>query len=311
LGVLVVAFALPLIAYAGWFDSVNGTFALENFSGVTFYGRVAPFADCHGANLSTDYRDLCPTVKTSQWPTAYIFTPRSPFDRLPPTAGSINSVGTDFAVTTILRQPTTYAATVGKDFAALFNVDRVTGPDANPVQTDLVFRRDYLGNFRSPAIATTIASADGNAAKGRIVRPLAQDLVDYQNHFYFPGPVFAIALVVAFVGAWFGRRSSDPPLSAEAVLLASNSLLLLLIPIATVVLDFRWLVPALPMMAMSGAIGGYLLFRRVRPSPPRQTTGDRHEEEPPGPTDHPRPTVGRVYPPRRSVVRQPAAAQPG
>jgi len=78
---------------------------------------------------------------------------------------------------------------------------------------------------------------------GGSVHPLASALIFWQRYFYFPGPLLALALLGGF-GASIGRtRGFVRRLGAEGVLFSSCATLLLLVPVATVVFDYRFLVP--------------------------------------------------------------------
>ena len=76
---IALSFLLPLLGYAGWFETTNGQFALQDYSGKFLYGRVAPFATCAGLDLTKTERTMCPTPgPRSPWPTWYDFGPDSP-----------------------------------------------------------------------------------------------------------------------------------------------------------------------------------------------------------------------------------------
>lgn len=264
---LAMAFTVPLLGYAGWFDTTNGHFALQNFSGRFLYGRVAPFANCKALDLPRIQRNLCPTGhKRSPWPTWYVFGPPSPFLREPLASDpAANQVAQSFAITVIEHQPVNYLSAVSKDFLDFFKPTRSTGADADPVGVDFVFRADQLTAYPTPAITAWIQKADASpSAHAEIVRPLASALIFWQRHFYFPGPVLALALLGGF-GAAIGRtRGFARRLGAEGVLFSSCATLLLVVPVATVVFDYRFIVPTLPLLGIAGAIGTTVFIDRLR-----------------------------------------------
>ena len=268
LATLAGAVALPLVAYAGWFDALYGHFNIQNFSGETFYGRVAPFADCRHLPLSATDRELCPRGQKSQWPTYYVYGPPSPFNYEPiESAPNANQLAMGFAVTVVVHQPLDYARVVSKDFLTFFQPGRTTGPDANPAQIDLAFRVHQVGNFPSPLIDQSIQLADGSRrAHATIDTPLADVMAQYQHHFWFPGPLFAVALLLGLVGPALSirRRGGGRHLGAEALLFATGSLVLMLVSVATTVLDYRYLMPEFPMIGLAGAIGTALVVDRMR-----------------------------------------------
>jgi hypothetical protein len=264
---LVVAFAVPLLGYAGWFDATNGSFALQRYSGMFLYGRVAPFAECRGLHLQAAERALCPTTTPrSPWPTWYVFGPPSPFAREPLASDKdADGISMSFAMTIIRHQPSSYVAAVSKDFLDFFKPARSTGPDADPIVVDFVFRLNKLTAYPSSTITEWIQKGDQSpTAHAVIVRPLARVLIDWQRYFYFPGPLLALALVAGFAAAIGRRTGIVRQLGAEGVLYGACVTLLLLIPVATVVFDYRFLVPAFPLLGTSGAIGTADFIDRFR-----------------------------------------------
>jgi len=264
---LTLSFALPLLAYAGWFYLAHGRFGLENYGGRFLYGRVAPFANCHGLKLSAIERTICPTMEPrSPWPTWYVFGPPSPFfDGRLQSNSDANQIARTFALTIIRHQPTTYIRAVSGDFLDYFRPARATGPDADPVAIDFPFRLNQLTAYPSPLIEEWIKRADASpAARAVIVRPLAKALVSWQRFFYLPGPLFALALLAGFLGIVGWPCAVERRCGAEGVLYSSIATLLLIVPVAAVVFDYRHMVPAFPLMGTAGALGASLLLERIR-----------------------------------------------
>jgi len=264
--IILLAFVIPLLGYAGWYDKTNGEFALQGYSGRFLYGRVAPFARCAGLHLPSIDRTLCTaTGLRSPWPTWYVFGPPSPFNEKPLASDpSVDRIAQSFAVQVILHQPIDYASAVTSDLLSFFKPARSTGPDADPINVDFVFRSDHLTAYPSPLISSWIRQADASRTENAtIVHPLASALIFWQRWFYFPGPIFALALLGGFAGMVGRTRGHLRRLGAEGVLYSACSLLLLLAPVATVVFDYRFLVPVLPLLGTSGAIGLTVLLDHV------------------------------------------------
>jgi hypothetical protein len=266
---IALSFLVPLLGYAGWFDTTNGQFALQDYSGKFLYGRVAPFANCAGLHLNEIERAMCPRPGTgarNPWPTWYDFGPDSPFVVGPlSTDPNANQVAQSFADKVIEHQPASYLSVVTGDFLDFFKPARSSEPDADPVATDFVFRSDHLTAYPSQAIDAWIQRADGSpSAHAVIVRPLASALIFWQRWFYFPGPLLALALIAGFAAIIGRTRGSVRRLGAEGVLYSSCAVLLLLGPVATAVFDYRYLVPVFPLLGTAGAIGTTVIVDRVR-----------------------------------------------
>src|SRR5262249_55720442 len=126
--------AAPLAAYAGWFHSAHGTYALTSSDGVFLYSRTMTFADCAKINPPQDLLVLCdsrPPGRRSV-PSDYIWhaqgrhleaLPHQPAghtieDRF---ADSINGPARRFAVRAIAAQPGDYLRAAFGDFRRAFS----------------------------------------------------------------------------------------------------------------------------------------------------------------------------------------------
>ena len=58
--VVVVAFVVPLTAYAAWYHQENGAFAITQASGRALYMRTTSFVDCSHLTLPSYEQTLCP-----------------------------------------------------------------------------------------------------------------------------------------------------------------------------------------------------------------------------------------------------------
>src|SRR3954452_24863032 len=58
--VVVVAFVIPVTAYAGWYHQENGAFALTQASGRALYMRTTSFVDCSRLTVPSYEQTLCP-----------------------------------------------------------------------------------------------------------------------------------------------------------------------------------------------------------------------------------------------------------
>jgi hypothetical protein len=107
--------AIPLAAYALWFQSVTGHFALTNTDGIFLWGRTAAFADCAKIKPPADLATMCPpkppgerAASSSQvwqadsptgWATTHTFT------------AATNERARRFALRAIVAQPLIYENT--------------------------------------------------------------------------------------------------------------------------------------------------------------------------------------------------------
>jgi hypothetical protein len=258
---LTMAFLIPLLGYATWFNKDNGPFALTSFDGDWLYGRVAQFADCTGLQLPPYERVLCESIPTATrlGPNFYVWSGKSPIHRLhPPRGVSKDAALRDFAIRVILHQPIDYARTVGGELLHYFEPGRAVGPRDYPVSTWQF--RPFRIRFDAQAQVYVL---DGRFP--RIDRPLATKLWTYQRLAYTNGPLLALALLLGLAGAVGLRRGAARPLRAESVLLTSSGFLLLLAVEMTSSFDYRYLLPSLPLLGAGGALGASILWRRRPP----------------------------------------------
>jgi 4-amino-4-deoxy-L-arabinose transferase-like glycosyltransferase len=117
LAALVGCFAIPVVAYLGWFDASHGQWGFTTFSGAFLYGRVADFADCTGLALPAYEKPLCPTQPTAERVADfYTWNPASPqWTFTVPPGKSRDKVVADFSLRILRHQPLAYAEAVGRD----------------------------------------------------------------------------------------------------------------------------------------------------------------------------------------------------
>jgi len=273
---LLAAFALPLAGYAAWFSTAPaGAFALTAHDGYFLYGRVAGFASCQGMRLAAAERlVLCDPRPPDERPNPNYYVwhqwthlrdpgfPRRPARR--------NAVLQSFALQVIRRQPLDYARTVLGDMAHYAAAGRSTGTRDEPVgqwQFHAVrhaTRAQVGGQRRETAVwGGTVASS----------APLVRALGAYQRVAYTPGPLLAVAVLLALAGAAAGEPADDRRgLRAETLTLAAAGVLIPLAAAMTSMFDYRYLMPALPLLPAAGVLGATLLAARMRELRPALTT---------------------------------------
>lgn len=290
--------------YGAWFQARNGRFGLQAYEGYFLAGRVMPFADCRRLRLPEQEQPLCDPRPVSQRPGPdwYDWNPGSPLRRpeVPPGTDR-NQVAGDFARRIIRHQPGDYLRTVGGDVVHYFAWSRTTGPRDNPVES-WQFRTSFTPHpwqpeyppadpyvwawtWPGPSVeyGVVVASHGFDLAQVRpaLNRPVALSLRRYQRYGYVPGPVLALALLMA-VASGVGRlRPSQRRLRAAALTMSACSMLLLVAPPATAAFDYRYLLPAQTLLLPAGALGMVLLEQRLGPRRGQVWERDRRDERTP------------------------------
>lgn len=253
--VVVVAFVLPLTAYAGWYHQENGAFAITQASGRALYMRTTTFVDCADLALPAYERPLCPGEPLGDRfdPTWYGWhDPNTvPSLRLPPGVTAQEAMR-DFAVRAIRAQPLDYARVVVRDaalpFRAVHRDDRYEYSTA--VKWDLSTYVDYrpTPGWTAPAFA-----AHGGAMP--VTRhPLGGWFARYGSWVHVPGPLLLALLVVALAGL-VARRTEARSTRPLAALLLALPLTLVLVPDATAEFVWRYQLPLVTMLPLSAALG--------------------------------------------------------
>jgi hypothetical protein len=249
---------LPLAAYSSLHAVEGHGFGFtEQVRGWGLYGRVAPIADCRGASIPAETKPLCQTAAERErlgfTPSSYVFSPESPARRAfgfqPPNrvAGELQ----DFALGIIAAHPLAYAEEVTGDFVRLYEpggagVDStLTMPRRGSFAWETVYPEALIRDKYFPGFYRQIREPDGF-------------LLAYQRVFHTPRwlmGIFLLAIVAAAVTRFFGR----PRASARGAYLLFGGMAsgLLLGPVATVELNIRFLVPAVPLLVC----GGFLALR--------------------------------------------------
>jgi hypothetical protein len=261
LAACVIAFAVPLAGYAGWFQSTYGQFALTDSTGVFLYSRVMTFADCSDMSLPASLRPLCATAPPDQRPIAqdYIWTSASPLRHLghPEFSPVVNQQAKRFAVKAIEAQPLDYLRAAWDDTVRSFDWNRSVFPDA-ATYAQYQFGDQVKG---SPVTVT--------------VSPFAPVIRDYQRYVWLPGTVFGLILLAGLVLGVVRRRLT------QILVPWLSSLALIVVPAATAEFDYRYVTTAVPFacLALAVALGSARLARDSAGSGPDRGLADtRHDE---------------------------------
>jgi len=266
---LLVTCALPVLAYAGWFDASYGQFAMTDSTGVFLYSRVMTFADCpQMGNLTPELRSLCTNVPPSKRPPAeeYIWRAYSPLVRASsdPFNPVTNKLAEKFAIRAIESQPLDYARAVFDDTWKAFGWPRTPYPDAATYD-------EYLFGYSSvavPAYATPsihgYRSYEAYYVRGnpstQVVSPYAGIIRDYQRYVWLPGTVYGLILLIGLAGLVLTWRDRG----RYALLPWGVSLGMIVVPAATAGFDYRYVLPAVPLACLAAAITAGPAVGRLR-----------------------------------------------
>jgi hypothetical protein len=255
-GVLVLACAVPVVAYAGWFDASRGQFATTDSTGIFLYSRVMTFAQCDQmGTLTPELRSLCPTVPPSRRPPAeeYIWRSYSPLIQHDPSPfnPATNALARKFALRAIEAQPLDYTRAVLDDVWRNFGWSRTPFPD------EATYSEYLFGNASVPVPSYPTASIHGYTSyeayyvRGdpgtRLVDPFAAIIRGYQRFVWLPGTVFGLLLLLGLAGMVLRRHR-------EVLLPWGVSLAMIVVPAATAEFDYRYVLPAVPLACLAAAL---------------------------------------------------------
>ncbi|TDD73504.1 hypothetical protein E1298_33885 [Actinomadura rubrisoli] len=266
MAITLVACALPVLTYMGWYKAESGKFAITESNGIFLYARVYKFADCHKMHdLPVSEYALC-TEPVNRLPNSQdgIWNPQSPLNRYTGKRFSPenNRLGNDFAKRAIVAQPVDYMQVVAHDFFRVFRWKRTVFPDeATYVQYEFRKTSKALPEWRMDG--DSVAAAEAKAyerghARTQIVEPFAGVIRGYQDHVYLRGTMLGGILLIGLAGLvplW--RR-----LGGAALLPWTLATGLLLAPAATAEFDYRYVLPAVPLAALAAGMAFTPAVRR-------------------------------------------------
>ncbi|GAA3200928.1 hypothetical protein [Actinocorallia longicatena] len=273
------AVVVPLAGYAGWYSAENGKFALSGSDGVFLYSRTMTFADCDKFldELPPDETPLCTRTPPSKRPVShfYVWEEEQIFRYPGGTFASYKSdLARDFAKKAIMAQPGDYARTVLRDFGRTFTWGRPVYPDPK-TYGQYLFPKGDVGI--RPGREGIVARYDSQKRGTRVVEPYAGFMRGYQKIVRLPGTLLGVILLVGLAG--IVRRWRE--FGGYALLPWSVAMALLVIPPATVLFDYRYVLPAVPfaIVAAAMAVKDLLAWYRTRRTPPAVAEEPAEEKE--------------------------------
>lgn len=261
---LLAAFVVPVAAYATWFHSVNGYYATAGYGGRFLYARVAPFVDCSKFAVPKDERVLCPkqplghrlTIEEYMWGKSG--AKRSPVFSVPGPARHRVQVAGDFAKRAIRAQPLTYAKVVLMGSLRGFEPVRTRHKGELPIRR-WQFQRTYP--LYRPQLTLELIRAHGDK-RPETDRGLARSLASYSGWGVVPGPVLALAAILALLGGLGIGRARRSGLRTASLLFLAFGAVLLVTSVATNQFTWRYWIPELVLLPPAGALGLTALLRR-------------------------------------------------
>ncbi|PZS09104.1 MAG: hypothetical protein DLM55_07040 [Acidimicrobiales bacterium] len=277
----ILAWSIPLAGYASWYHQEHGVYELGQYEGRFLYGRVTTFADCDQlTTLTAAQRKLCPAERLGkrELPSAYVWSKAKPQQQFPRV--SDDPIFAGFARAAIVHQPLDYAYTVLTETLGYFGVrDYPICPgDWEMPDTKQVHCHPRMsGNH---GFDTELASP-----AYREPGTLTAIMHSYQRYVYLPGMLWGVLIVVtvwaAVSGALQRRRrrgggrvakgcvasgpgSSAADNGADAVLLATLSLALLVLAVATSMFIYRYGVITLALLPPAGALAWHQSQSRLQ-----------------------------------------------
>lgn len=256
---LALGFAVPVGAYATWYHSERGVYALAEFDGRSLYVRTTTIADCSRLSVPEYERVLCPGEPLGQRlePTYYAWHDERTLPRLEPPPGTTpDQAMREFAVETIREQPVDYALIVARDFALNFDLWRT---DRFEYATAHKWRFSRYLDFEGSE--PTVDAYDRYGGEQLAAhQPYANALIVYQQVGYLPGPLLLGCLVLGLAGGLGLGRARDSGLRPMCMLMTLTGTGLLLVPDLTAEFTWRYQLPAL-LLLPAGAVLAYTAMR--------------------------------------------------
>jgi hypothetical protein len=285
--VMALGCAAPVMAYAAWFHSWDGSYALTRADGFYLWGRVSSFAECSVIKPPADELKICPSGSPSSRtpPGDYIWHAPQVHDIAGgPVSAANDKLLRDFAIRAIEAQPLGYLHSVLNGLVLSVEWPRQKYPDPGTVS----YYYFQLHPQSIPAAHTWIpggtAYSDavnyGHALPSTVVQPFASLIALYEHIVFTYGPLFGLILLTGLGGVVRieGLRQRRPRLvwsrRAGSMLPWVTAIVLLVFPIATTDFDYRYLLPVLPFACLAAALAFAPARVPASPEPAEQPRDD-------------------------------------
>ena len=269
-GMMAAGCAVPVLAYAAWFHSWNGSWTLSRSDGFYLWGRVSSFAECSVIKPPATEVAVCPsgTPSSRTPPGDYIWHAPQVHHMAggAPVTAANDALLRDFAIRAVQAQPLGYLHAVLGGLALSVEWPRHPYPDPGTVYlyyfhlTPQTIPADH--SWIPGGTAYSDAVQYGHATPSRVVRPFAILIDGYQRVFYTYGPLFGL-IAATGLGGVLGIRIRRRPLRltrragarrAGSALPWATAVVLLVFPIAVADFDYRYLLPVLPFACLAAGL---------------------------------------------------------
>jgi hypothetical protein len=287
---LLVTFALPVLAYSGIAKVQAGHFNLSDEGSIA--GRIAATVDCATIVLPADERPLCPTPSQQANGIDWLEHSRQSPEKSFPVPNGVSRYslisGLDSAVEQ--QQPMRIIDGILRDSLHLFNVTKTDVRGVTPIYR-WQFQQSYphflpeinVGRDQQIILGVQVKTTNPfrfeklNPAYGgraQVDHSIASFLRAYQRGGgYTPGPLLALFAIAALIGsvlAFAGRRFSrgaGPEAGSEVSGLGMACLLIFVEAVGVLLISdmfefsWRYQLPALVTLPPAGVLGGWALWR--------------------------------------------------
>jgi len=256
-------FLLPALGYMTGAFAITGHFGLASNGPGPEYGRVAAAADCATLKLPAAERAVCPSPSRTLvlgGVDGLLNNSQSPGLTAPVPAGtSREELLAGFSVDVLRQQPSRVTVAIARDSVRLFALTRDGSPEIAAIGR-WQFQTSYPAYLPRYTIAvfTQLARQNGSGDP-QVAEPGAVILRGYQlRGGYTPGPLYAVTLAAGLAGSLAGlvrRRGVTDREPAAACLLATLSVVVLLVSSDAFEFSWRYQLPAVVMLPLAGALG--------------------------------------------------------
>jgi hypothetical protein len=275
---LVVGCAIPIVAYASWFQAVWGNFAMTRSEGFYLYARTTSFSNCSKFTPPAGLSYLCINIPLDKrTPPGALVWHLKQVHEVP--GGDVSATGNralrTFAIAAIEGQPLSYAHAVAKGIVLSVDWKRYDYPSYGTVY-DYYFHTKPLWvpphhSWIKGGTATQDIRAYGHQGLGRVVSPFDKLMSGYSRVFYLYGPLFGVILLLGVFALIplrrrngrfrFGRWRDGPTMMPFVC-----AVVLLVFPIMVVDFDYRYVLPVVPFACLAAGLAFASPMRRRGPA---------------------------------------------